>query len=250
MDNTISNNWRAVRERVDAAAVRAGRDPHLVTVVAVTKTHPVQAAAEVVAAGAADIGENKIQEAVGKFESLREMLGLTQPMPRRHLIGHLQSNKAKLAAQNFDLVHSVDSVKLARDLGRHSMADGGRTLDVLIQVNVSGEDSKSGVEPRELIELVPGILKDARGVRICGLMTMAPEVDDPEEVRVFVRQLRLIGEAVWEAHPELADACEGAGPALSMGMTGDFEVAVEEGATLVRVGSAIFGAREYQTPDL
>ena len=250
MDDTISNNWRSVCERVDAAAVRAGRDPRLVTVVAVTKTHPAEAAAEVVAAGAADVGENKVQEAVGKFESLREILPPGQPMPRRHLIGHLQSNKAKPAAQNFDLVHSVDSVKLARDLGRHAMADGGRTLDVLLQVNVSGEDSKSGVEPRELVELVPGILKEARGVRICGLMTMAPEVDDPEEVRVFFRQLRLIAQAVWESHPELAEACEGAGPALSMGMTGDFEVAVEEGATLIRVGSAIFGAREYGQPNL
>ena len=237
MYDHIAANLEAVRARIAAAAARAGRDPGSVTLVAVTKTHPAEAVAAALAAGVTDIGENKVQEAVPKFDALRAPG--TAPLPRRHLIGHLQTNKAKPAALNFDVVHSVDSARLARDLGRHAIA-AGRTLDVLLQVNVSGEDTKSGVEPRDLAALVRAVRDDAPGVRVRGLMTMAPLVDDPEDVRVFFRDLRLLAAAAWEDFPELA---AGGPPELSMGMTNDFEVAVEEGATLVRVGSALFGAR-------
>jgi hypothetical protein len=223
-----------VTGRMAAAAARAGRDPAAARLVTVTKTQPVELIREAIAAGAADLGENRVQDAIPKMAAL----AAEGARPRWHLIGHLQSNKAKLAAAHFDMVHSVDSAHLAGDLSRHAIA-ANRTVDLLLQVNVSGEDTKSGVEPRGL----PALLDHAAacaGIRVRGLMTMAPLVDDPEDVRGFFRDLRLLAEAAWQDHPEIA--AHGP-PELSMGMTNDFEVAVEEGATLVRIGSAIFGAR-------
>ncbi len=232
----IADNLSRVRERIAAAALRAGRPPESVRLVAVTKTHPLPAIREALEAGAADIGENRVQEAVPKIAELRAGDG---PMPRCHLIGHLQSNKARAAAQHFDVVHSLDSARLAGELSRHAISLN-RTLDALVQVNISGEDTKSGIDPRDLGALLDCVTAGCGGLRVRGLMTMAPLVEDPEDVRIFFRNLRVLAEAAWKDYPQLAAAGP---PELSMGMTGDFEVAVEEGATLVRVGSAIFGTR-------
>ncbi len=226
-DRPVAENLRRVRERIAAAAARAGRDASDVRLVVVTKTHPVELIEEALAAGATEVGENRVQEALPKMEALagRDV--------RFHLIGHLQSNKAKQAAQHFHVVHSVDSEKLARELDRHAAA-AGRRLEVLVQVNISGEDTKSGVEPWAVKALLGVIRENCPALECCGFMTMAPLSDDAEAARVHFRNLRLLSEkfeppaARWE---------------LSMGMTSDFEVAIEEGATLVRIGSAIFGSR-------
>lgn len=226
-DLSVVENLARVRERIAVAAARAGRDAADVRLVVVTKTHPVALIEEALAAGATDIGENRVQEALPKLQVLagREV--------RFHLIGHLQSNKAKQAAQQFHLVHSVDSEKLARELDRHAAA-AARRLEVLLQVNISGEDTKSGIEPADVAGLLQTIQSSCPALECRGFMTMAPLSDDAEAARVHFRNLRLLSEkfeppaARWE---------------LSMGMTNDFEVAIEEGATLVRIGSAIFGSR-------
>ncbi|MDQ5854281.1 MAG: YggS family pyridoxal phosphate-dependent enzyme [Chloroflexota bacterium] len=243
---TIGRNIAAVRARIAAAADRAGRDPATVTLVAVTKTQPPEAVAAV-AAGVADVGENRVQEAAEKIP-LVEVADL-----RWHLIGHLQRNKARKAAAIFDLIHSLDSVRLAETLDRHVAQDTPphpdgtpRRLPVLLQVNIAGEAQKEGFELSGGLgnrEALPGFWEDVEHILglqhldVRGLMTIAPYVADPEQVRPVFRALR-------ELRDELAVRFPAASwQELSMGMTGDFEVAVEEGATLVRVGTAIFGER-------
>ncbi len=224
MPGEVARNLQGVRERIARAASRVGRSPDEVTLVVVTKTWPTEVVREAIAAGAEHIGENYVQEAREKRAQIPDPVTW-------HLIGHLQSNKAGQAAALFDIIHTVDSLHLAERLSRHAVA-AGRNLEVLVEVNISGEASKFGVAPEEA-----GALMDALGalpgIRPSGLMGMPPFSADPEEARPYFRRLR----ALWEALP----------PAyrrhLSMGMSGDFEVAVEEGATLVRVGSAIFGPR-------
>jgi PLP dependent protein len=221
----------AVRERIARAAARAGRRAEEVTLVAVGKTFPAALLAQAFAAGVRDLGENRVQEAIPKIEALAHL----RPQGLRwHLVGHLQSNKARRAAVLFDLIHSVDSVDLANRLDR-AAADAGRTLPVLVQVELGGEATKSGLAE---VQLLP-TLEATRGLphlRVNGLMTIPPPSEDPEGSRPFFRRLR-----------ELRDqaAAKGLlrGSELSMGMSGDFEVAVEEGATLVRVGSSLFGER-------
>jgi pyridoxal phosphate enzyme (YggS family) len=221
----IAARWAAVRARVDAAARRAGRDPADVTVVAVSKTHPAAAAVAAVAAGAVDLGENYAQELVAKAA---EVAALTSAPVRWHFIGRLQRNKAKLVAGKVALVHAVDSVELGVELGKRAAAIGA-VQPVLIAVNVAGEATKSGVAADE-VEAIVDALRGAAGVRVDGLMTMPPPVEDPEVVRPHFRALRALRDRLGLA-------------ALSMGMTGDFEVAIAEGATLVRIGTAIFGSR-------
>jgi pyridoxal phosphate enzyme (YggS family) len=223
----------AVRARVEAAAHRAGREAREVTLVAVSKTHPVEAVREAVAAGVEDFGENRVQEAEGKIETLRPE---AQTL-RWHLIGHLQANKARRAVRLFDLIHSVDSAELLERLERLCHEEGRERLDVLWQIDLAGEAAKSGANEGELPALVEAQSKCER-VRCRGLMLLPPFFDDVERVRPFFRRLRALrdelrGRGVFGA---------GAG-ALSMGMSHDFEAAVEEGATLVRVGTAIFGER-------
>lgn len=237
---SIADNLAAVRERVAAAARRAGRDPAAITLVAVTKTHPPELVAEAIAAGAADLGENRVQEAAAKIAAL----GDQRQALRWHLIGHLQRNKARLAAELFDLVHSVDSLRLAEALARQ--LPPGRALPVLLQVNVSGEASKEGfdlaggLENRQaLAALLPEVehIVALPGLAVRGLMTIAPIVGDPEQARPIFRRLR-------ELRDELARRLPQARwDELSMGMTDDFEAAIAEGATIVRVGRAIFGER-------
>jgi pyridoxal phosphate enzyme (YggS family) len=216
---TIDENIQRVRERVARAAERAGRDPQLVKVVGAVKGMPSEVLTKALAAGLLDLGENFVQEA----EAHRSALGENEA--RWHCIGHLQTNKARDATRLFDTIHSVDSLRLAEQLSRRAPAK----LAVFLEVNVSGEASKYGVQPAGVSGLAAAAGR-LPNLELVGLMTMAPAVADPEAVRPVFRTLREL--AVANGLTE-----------LSMGMTDDFEVAVEEGATLVRIGRAIFGER-------
>ena len=226
---TIATRLEAVRERIAAACERAGRDPAGVTVVGVTKTHPVDAVEEALAAGQVDLGENRAQELVPKAEEAAGM-GLA---PRWHFIGGLQRNKVRQVLPHIAVLHSLDSLRLATEIERR--AEQGRSpnpdvpLPCYLEVNVGGEDSKQGIDPAEVGELLRDV-SDLRHVDVVGLMTVAPQVDNPELVRPVFRALR-----------ELAEA-HGLDE-LSMGMTEDYEVAIAEGATVVRLGRVIFGPR-------
>ncbi len=242
----IADNVVRVRERVAAAARRAGRDPDEMTLVAVSKTHPPELIRAVVAAGVHDFGENRVVEAGEKIPLVEPRDGL-----RWHLIGHLQRNKARRAAALFDLVHSLDSLRLAETLDRHVREDAptdttARRLPVLLQVNVAGEAQKEGfdvpggLQNRAALDRFFGdveriIALDALEVR--GLMTIAPYVAETEQVRPVFQSLRALRDELARRFPAASWR------ELSMGMTNDFEVAIEEGATLVRVGRAIFGER-------
>jgi pyridoxal phosphate enzyme (YggS family) len=221
----------AIRQRIAQAAHRCGRRPETIRLVAVTKTVEASRIQEAVDAGARIVGENYIQEARDKHRTLQDVA------VSWHFIGHLQANKAKYAVEFFDLIHSVDSLKLAQALNRQA-AKLGKVQSVLIQVNVAGEASKFGVSPDGVGPLVAAIAP-LSNVSVQGLMTMPPFFDQPERVRPFFAQLRQIAQQLENAHIPGLSMRE-----LSMGMTGDFEVAVEEGATLVRIGTAIFGQRQ------
>jgi pyridoxal phosphate enzyme (YggS family) len=202
-----------------------------VTLVPISKTHPASIIKRAIELGAVDIGENRVQEAEQKINEV----GRTKA--RWHLVGHLQANKARRAVQLFDVIHSIDSLELARRLDRLCGEEGRETLPVLVQVDLGQEQTKSGIEEVELPPLVEGLAGLSR-VQLVGLMTLPPFLDDPEQVRPFFRRLR-------ELRDELSTR-DVFGPGrgeLSMGMTHDFEVAIEEGATMVRVGTAIFGER-------
>ena len=222
-----------VRRRIESSAGRAGRDPREVTLVAVSKTHPAALVREAVAAGLSDFGENRVQEAEGKIEELKR----EAPAVRWHLIGHLQANKARRAVRLFDLIHSVDSPSLAERLDRLCEEEGRERLDVLVQVDLAGEASKSGAREDELPALFE-TLKGCGRVRCRGLMLLPPFFEDAERARPYFRRLRALRDEL-SARGVFGD---GDGK-LSMGMSHDFEAAVEEGATLVRVGTAIFGER-------
>ena len=221
LQHDVTAGLQSVRERIARSCERAGRDPASVTLVAVSKGHPAAMVAAAAAAGVRHFGENRIQEALPKIE---EATGAGVEATW-HLVGHLQSNKAKAAASAFDVIHSVDSARLLARLDTAAPAP----RDVLLQVNVAAEPQKQGIAPDEVEALVQAA-RAAASLRLRGLMTIAPIAADPEEVRPVFRALKLLA----ERHGL---------PALSMGMTDDFEVAIEEGATLVRVGRAIFGER-------
>ena len=217
-----------VRGRIDAACARAGRSPEDVEIVAVTKTHGAEVVKEAWDAGLRVVGENKVQEAAWKKPA--SVAG-----PRWHLIGHLQSNKVRHALELFDFIHSVDSARLADRI--NFVADGiGAEPRVLLEVNVSGERSKSGMRPEDVKPVLEHISAECPRVTVEGLMTMAPFSEDPEEARPFFRRLR-------ELRDGLQDSLGVGLPRLSMGMSGDYEVAVEEGATWVRLGTVLFGER-------
>ena len=213
-----------VRARVARAAELAGRDPASITLVGVSKTFPAERVRAVYDEGLRHFGENRVQEGVAKIAEL------DLPDATWHLIGHLQTNKAKPAARAFRVVHSVDSRRVAEALSKEA-----QPLDVLLEVNYAGEESKFGFAPEEALAEAPAIAA-LPGLRVVGLMTVAPFVDDAEQVRTVFRGLRELGERVRERLA--ADTWH-----LSMGMTNDFEIAIQEGATIVRVGRAIFGER-------
>jgi PLP dependent protein len=226
-----------VRRRIREAALRGGREPQGVKLIAVTKTHPPASLLRVIEAGVQDLGENRVQEADAKIAELG------REMARWHLIGHLQANKARRAVQLFDLIHSIDSVSLARRLDRLCAEEGRERLPVLIQVDLADEATKSGISPAALTELI-GVVRACERLRLMGLMTLPPFFEDAERVRPFFRRLRELRD-IHSARGEFA-ARDGEGE-LSMGMSHDFEVAIEEGATMVRVGTAIFGERGSAT---
>ena len=221
-----------VRHRIEASARRTGRDPAEIKLIAVSKTHPPEVLRRVIEAGASDLGENRVQEADEKIEALG------RGSARWHLIGHLQANKARRAVALFDVIHSLDSASLARRLDRLCEEAERDALPVLIQVDLGNETTKTGVSEAELPGLIKAVSACVR-LRLTGLMTLPPFFDDPELVRPFFRRLRELRDALIAR--EVFDANRGE---LSMGMSHDYEVAVEEGATLVRVGTAIFGERQ------
>jgi pyridoxal phosphate enzyme (YggS family) len=227
-ETRLRENLPRVWEAIGAAARRVGRREEEVTLVAVTKAHPPEALAAALSLGIVDLGENRIEE----MEEKVRLLGREEAT--WHMVGHLQSRKAREAVETADLIHSVDSLKLARRLSAFSVEEE-RVTPVLVQVNASGEEAKSGFPPREAVEAIHEMV-ELPGVAIRGLMTMAPFVDDQKVLRQTFRKLRDVQEA--------ARAIPGyLGTELSMGMTNDFELAVEEGSTMVRIGTALFGER-------
>ena len=222
---------QSVKERIENAARACGRDPETIRLVAVGKTIPTDRVKQAIQAGVTILGENYVQEARAKFNDLA-----TYPVSW-HFIGHLQSNKAKYAVRLFDLIHSVDKLKLAREIDKQAKKID-KIQEILIQVNISEEASKSGVD----VEDADNLLKDIsllENLSVKGLMTMPPYYNEPEKVRPYFSALRGLRD-----HLEQQNLFNVTLSELSMGMTGDFEVAIQEGATLVRIGTAIFGKRE------
>ncbi|HAB15740.1 MAG TPA: YggS family pyridoxal phosphate-dependent enzyme [Verrucomicrobiota bacterium] len=225
---SLSSNLAVVRERISAACLRAGRNPAEVTLLAVTKNHPAATVAEAVSLGVTLFGENRIQEAKAKVPACPSQA-------RWHFIGHLQSNKAREAIHWFSMIESLDSLTLAVELQKQAEKQA-KTMPVLAEVNVAGESSKFGWNPAQLLSELPQLNALSR-LELHGLMTVAPYSTNPEKVRSVFRRLR-------ELRDQCVDVLGAPLTVLSMGMSGDLEVAIEEGATLVRVGTALFGPRQ------
>ncbi len=225
----ISENIKKIRERMEEACRRCGRNINDVKLLGVTKTHTVETMEEALRAGIEYIGENKIQDAVKKIPELKE------PYKEFHFIGHLQSNKInKLMTLRPHLIHSLDKISTARKLNNYCEAKGIKQ-NILVEINTSGEETKNGILPKDAEEFI-GALLENNNLKIKGLMTIGTRTEDKEEIRRCFRQLREIFEDINEKFGLEMDV-------LSMGMTGDFEIAIEEGSDLVRIGSAIFGKR-------
>ncbi|MBE6040941.1 MAG: YggS family pyridoxal phosphate-dependent enzyme [Clostridiales bacterium] len=231
---SIQEKYLDILARKNAAAVRSGRKPEDVTLMVVTKTHTADEINQAIDAGATDAGENRVQELLEKYDSVKPV--------RWHLIGHLQTNKVKNIIDKVVMIHSVDSMKLAAEINKRAAAKD-KVMDILIEINSAMEETKSGIAAEDLEELVAGIVRDCSNIRIRGIMCIPPIAADPEDARPYFREAAELFEKMktW-SHPEerfMPDV-------LSMGMSGDFEVAIEEGATIVRVGSSIFGPRNYR----
>jgi len=232
MMRSIADNIHWVRERMARAAGSCGRSPEEIALLAVSKTFPVESISEAARAGVREFGENRVQEAEGKILHFKEAPGI-----QWHLVGHLQSNKARRAVELFDVVHSIDSVRLAARLDQACL-ECGKTISVLLQVDLGGEETKFGADPSQIGEIVSAV-SALKGIRLDGLMTIPPFFEDPERVRPYFVRLSELREALESGQP----GCLGKRH-LSMGMSHDFEVAIQEGATIVRVGTAIFGSRQ------
>jgi pyridoxal phosphate enzyme (YggS family) len=230
----LAARLKLVRAKITTAARKSDRFPEEVTLIAISKTHPASIVSKLIELGATDVGENRVQEAEGKIAEVG------RHKARWHLVGHLQANKARRAVNLFDVIHSLDSMDLARRLDRLCVEEGRERLSVLIQVDLGHEETKSGIEETELQQLAEG-LGTLSCLQLIGLMTLPPYFEDPEQARPFFRRLRGLRD-------ELAGrgAFEDRKGELSMGMTNDFEVAIEEGATMVRIGTAIFGERSVR----
>ena len=230
---SIADRLTAIRARMDAAARSVGRDPSLIRLVAVSKTFPIESVRAAYDAGQREFGENRVQEALQKIERSTDL------SIRWHLIGHLQTNKARKAGPSFAVIQSVDTVELLERLDR-AAEETGRAPELLIQVDLGAEATKHGASPAE----VPRLFEAAaacRAARVVGLMTLPPIPDTPEDARPWFRRLRTLRDE-WQASGVPAPMLR----ELSMGMSGDFEVAIQEGATMVRVGTAIFGSRHAE----
>ena len=230
----VRENYLEVLNKKNQAALRAGRNPEDITLMAVTKLHTVDEINEAIDAGATDIGENKVQELLSKYEDVKPV--------RWHLIGHLQTNKVKQIIDKVVMIHSVDSLHLAEEINKRA-GNAGLVMDILIEINVGEEATKTGIQAEELMDLAKKITDTCENVRLRGVMCIPPYGEDPEVSRKYFRETRELFEKLQQLGlPEdraLIDT-------LSMGMSGDYETAVEEGSTIVRVGSAIFGKRNYR----
>ena len=230
--NGLRDRFADVHERIASAARACGRSPENITLVAITKTHPVETLKAAIDLGATDLGENRVQEAEQKI------VELGRDVARWHLVGHLQTNKARRAIQLFDIIHSVDSAGLAQRLDRLCDEEGKQSLEILVQIDLGGETTKSGIAPAELPALL-ATLQHCPRLHLRGLMTLPPYFENPDCGRPFFKTLRELRDELQEQGHFGAAKGE-----LSMGMSHDFEVAIQEGATIVRVGTAIFGERK------
>lgn len=226
ISSAIAGRYAAIRESIALAAARAGRDPDEITLIAVSKTMPAESVRAAHALGIAEFGENRVQELLAKSELLSDL-----PL-RWHLIGHLQTNKVRAVLPRVIAIHSVDSIRLAEAIQAH--ADPERSVDVLIQVNTSGEGTKFGTAPAEAAELARAV-SGLPALRLRGLMTLGPFTDDQKAIRRAFCRLREVRDTIRSSVPGV--------DWLSMGMSGDYEIAIEEGATHIRVGTALFGPR-------
>ncbi len=225
----IKENLNEVRERIAKACLRCGRDPKEVTLIAVSKTKPVSDLSEAYSMGIRVFGENKVQEIISKHPQMPDDTEF-------HMIGHLQRNKVKQVLPFVKMIHSVDSVRLAEQI-QNEAEKAGRNISILLEVNVAKEESKFGFDPEAVLDAIH-IIKDFSNVRIEGLMTIAPFVDDPNENRTYFKNLYQLSVDIEQENIDNVSM-----GVLSMGMTGDYEVAIEEGATMIRVGTGIFGTR-------
>ena len=231
MNSFINKNYKEVLETVENACKKSSRDTKEVTLIAVSKTKPIELLKEAYEAGARDFGENKVQEIMDKYDRLPQDI-------RWHMIGHLQTNKVKYIADKVYMIHSVDSQKLALEINKQALK-AGRIKPILIEVNIAGEDSKFGVAPNECIDLICSI-NDLPGIAVKGLMTVPPFVENAEDNRQYFQALKQLSVDIMQKN--IDNVCM---DFLSMGMSGDYSVAIEEGANLVRVGTRIFGERDY-----
>ena len=230
MQETIKDSIDTIRQRMARAAAKSGRKPEDITLIAVSKLHSAEEVDTAASCGIMDFAENKVQELAVKQPQVRAYV-------RWHFIGHLQTNKVKAVIDKVSIIHSVDSMHLAQEIDKRA-AQAGRIMDILIQVNAAGEESKFGLGVKEAGRLALDIAEQLKNVKIRGLMEIAPYAEDPEEVRVYFRQVKDLFEELKASGLKDMDM-------LSMGMSHDFETAIEEGATHIRVGTAIFGERDY-----
>lgn len=222
----IQDNVKRVMEEIARAAAASGRKPEDITLVGVTKTVTAAQAKELIDAGVTNLGENRVQSLLDKYETLKDE-------PAWHLIGHLQTNKVKYIADKVSMIHSVDSLKLAEEIDRRFQM-AGRTANILVQVNVSGEESKFGIQPEDAFPLMES-LSQLKNIQVCGLMTMAPKTDHPDDCRKFFYGLHKLSVDIRDKKYDNINMGQ-----LSMGMSGDFREAILEGASIVRIGSALF----------
>lgn len=229
---SIEKNLAEIKKRIADAAVRSGRSAEDVTLIAVTKTHPVEAINEAIDCGVTDIGENKVQEIMDKYDGVKKGV-------RWHLIGHLQTNKVKYIIDKVHMIHSVDSVKLLEEIERQAEKKNVTSINVLIQVNITGEETKYGISVDELDSILD-YAKTLKRVKVCGLMTILVKLDSEMSNRLHFRDINNKFIDISKNKYDNIDM-----KFLSMGMSGDFELAIEEGSNMVRVGTAIFGDRDY-----
>ncbi len=229
----VRENILKIKNRIVGACSKINHEPEQITIVAVSKSRTPEQISEVIAAGITDIGENKVQEAIFKYNNLRTQELVNLQTIKWHMVGHLQTNKVKEAVRIFDLIQSVDSLHLAEEIDKQA-SKINKTQDILIEVKTSPEATKFGIKPEEIFKLIEGISK-LKNITIKGLMTIAPIVDNPEETRPYFRLLRELRDRIYQLPITNYQL-----PILSMGMTDDFEVAIEEGSNMLRLGRAIF----------